>query len=116
MDYKTARNFLGEQGRSLETGTKHDAFLVRLQKGQPPIPGQATYILLALKMAFEGLQDQPMLDREFALSLHLLAIQSLQLFDAGVKAGVIWPPMLKEDIERISQGVKSIFTGTWESN
>ena len=54
MDYKTARSFLIDQGTALETKKNPDAFLMRLKQGQPPVPGQVTSILLALKILFEA--------------------------------------------------------------
>ena len=111
MDYETARQFLIDQGTALETQTNQDAFLMRLEQGKPPIPGQVTNILLALKISFENLFGDPLLDRELVAGLHLLAIESLKLFEIGKQKRVMWPPLLKEDIERITIAVKNIFSG-----
>ena len=114
MDYKTARSFLIDQGTALETKRNPDAFLMRLKQGQPPVPGQVTSILLALKILFEGLQDSPMLDRQLISALHLLSVEGLQQFEAGLRKGVSWPPLLKEDLNRIAIAVKNIFSGVWQ--
>jgi hypothetical protein len=113
MDYKTARQFLIEQGTALETRNHSDAFLVHLEQGQPPKPGQVTAILLALKITFEELKNKPTLQRELLLPLYLLAIESHQKFDLGASRGVQWPPLLREDLGRIATGVKSILAGQW---
>ncbi|OCR02361.1 Dethiobiotin synthetase [Oscillatoriales cyanobacterium USR001] len=114
MDYKTARNFLIDQGTALETQRNPDAFLMRLKQGSAPIPGQVTNILLALKIVFETLQESPMLDRQLIYALHLLAVESTQQFAAGSNRGIAWPPVLKEDVERIAIAVKNIFSGVWQ--
>lgn len=112
MDYETARHFLINQGLAREQHS--DALLPRLRQQKPPIPGQVTSILLALKVVFEGLRDAPMLDRELACALHLLATEGRLQFQQGLKAGVAWPPLLDEDLTRIAIAVKSIFLGTWQ--
>ncbi|MEQ8975055.1 MAG: Dethiobiotin synthetase [Coleofasciculus sp. C1-SOL-03] len=109
MDYKTARNFVINQATASDQN--QDAFLVRLKSKQPPIPGQITNILLALKMIFEGLRDASTLDRELAHSLYLLAYESRQQFEAGRRVSVNWPPLLDEDLKRIAREVESIFSG-----
>jgi hypothetical protein len=50
-----------------------------------------------------------------ALTLFQLSIKAQQLFAAGRKAGVDWPPLLKEDLLRISLASESIFSGTWQT-
>ena len=65
--------------------------------------------MLALKISFENLFGDPLLDRELVAGLHLLAIESLKLFEIGKQKRVMWPPLLKEDIERITIAVKNIF-------
>ena len=114
MDYKTACTFLINQGMTSDPNT--DAFLVRLKQGKAPIPGQVTSILLALKVVFEGLRTATTLDRELVYALYLLSFESRQHFEAGLLAGVDWPPLLKEDLKRISRAVKSIFAGVWHSD
>lgn len=113
MDYKTARNFLIDQGLALETQRNPDAFLMRLKQGSPPIPGQVTNILLALKVVFDTLQEAPMLDRQLVYALHLLAVESVRQFESGSRSGTVWPPVLKEDVNRIALAVKNIFSGVW---
>lgn len=107
MDFSTARAFILNQ--TLPPQDKLDTFSLRLQQGQPPIPGQVTSILLALKVLFEGLQTADKLERELGHALFVLSYESRALYDAGLKAGVEWPPMLDEDLNRIALAVKSIF-------
>ncbi|UBF26868.1 Dethiobiotin synthetase [Kovacikia minuta CCNUW1] len=112
VDYQTARTLLVNQGMPPEQNS--DALITRLKQGQPPIPGQVTSILLALKVAFEELRDVHELERELVCSLYLLAEESRRLFEAGRRAGVPWPPLLDEDLSRITAAVRSIFVGTWQ--
>ena len=114
MDYKTARSFLIDQASITEMG-QPDTFLLRLQEGKPPIPGQVTSILLALKVVFDGLKDAAALDRQLVYALYVLGFDSRQLFDRGEQTGVTWPPLLDEDITRIATAVRSIFSGTWQA-
>ena len=111
MDYKTACRFLINQ--TLDSRQNPDAFLVRLQQGEPPIPGQITSILLALKIIFDALQGASTLDRELVYSIYLLSSESRQQFEIGRRSGVVWPPLLDRDITRIGQAVSSIFSGVW---
>ncbi|MFM6189413.1 MAG: Dethiobiotin synthetase [Planktothrix sp.] len=113
MDYKTAYQFLIDQGIALETQKNPDAFLMRLKQGQPPIPGQVTAILLALKIAYDTLKERSTFEKALVLALHQLAIESQQQFIAGRNRGIEWPPLLQEDLQRIALGVKSIFSGHW---
>lgn len=112
MDYEIARKFLIQQGRPLEDDA--DAFLVRLRQGKPPVPGQVTSILLALKIVFEAVRTADRLERELVSSLYLLAVEGRQQFEQGQRNGIRWPPLLNEDLSRIAIAVKSIFTGAWE--
>ena len=112
MDYPTARNLILNQGGAIDRSA--DAVITRLSQGKPPIPGQVTSILLALKVVFEALKGTPEIDRDLACALHLLATESRQLFDAGAKAGVGWPPLLDEDLGRITAAVTSIFSDSWQ--
>lgn len=112
MDYKTARSFLITQGMASEQN--FDALLVRLKMGKAPIPGQVTNILLALKIMFENLQGAANLDRELIYALYQLSYESRQRFEAGRQSGVNWPPLLDEDLKRITTAVKSIFAGVWQ--
>ncbi|NJP10127.1 MAG: Dethiobiotin synthetase [Leptolyngbyaceae cyanobacterium RU_5_1] len=112
MDYQTACNLLITQG--IDAEQHPDALLTRLQQGIPPIPGQVTAVLLALKVLYEGLRESTQLERELACSLHRLSSESRSHFETGRKAGVIWPPLLDEDLTRIAAAVKSIFAGEWD--
>lgn len=113
MNYEIARKLLIDQTKK---DANPDALLNRLKQGKPPVPGQITSILLALKVVFETLKDSTSLDKELALSLYKLGIRALQLFATGRKAGVDWPPLLQEDLQRISLAAESIFSGMWETS
>ncbi|MBW4519583.1 MAG: Dethiobiotin synthetase [Scytolyngbya sp. HA4215-MV1] len=112
MDYETARRFLVNQG--LSTDENPDAFLTRLKQKKPPVPGQVTSILLALKVVYEGMRNASSMERELACALHLLASEGRYQFELGRKTGVAWPPLLDEDLTRIAIAVKSIFLGVWQ--
>lgn len=114
MDYKTARNFLTDQGTALLTQRNPDDLLMRLKQGKSPVPGQLTSILLALKITFDTLQEEEELDRHLVYALHLLCFESRQQYEAGARAGIEWPPLLNEDLGRIAIAVRSIFCGTWQ--
>ena len=113
MNYETARNFLVNQAIFNEKNS--DALLRRLKQGLPPVPGQITSILLALKIVFSALQDATILDRELVYALYLLATQGQVMFEAGRRSGVEWPPLLKEDLKRIAIACESIFSGVWQT-
>lgn len=113
MNYETAYQFLLNQTIASENNS--DALLTRMQQGKPPIPGQITSILLALKVIFEALKHSKTLERELTYALYLLTVKTQQLFAAGLKVGVDWPPMLKEDLLRIANATESIFSGEWEN-
>ncbi len=113
MNYETARKLLIDQTATTEAGP--DGLLNRLQQGKPPIPGQITSTLLALKVVFESLKETSTLDRQLAFALYQLGFKAQQLFVAGRKAGIDWPPLLKEDLQRISLASESIFSGTWQT-
>jgi hypothetical protein len=55
-----------------------------------------------------------MIDKKLTLALHLLSLESIRYFEIGANKGIIWPPLLKEDVERIANSVKNIFSGTWQ--
>lgn len=116
MDYQAAYSFIDSQGREYQSTP--ESFLSRLQQGKPPIPGQVTNILVALKMVFEDLRAAGVesIDRQVATSIYLVAFESRRAFILGQRAGVIWPPLLDEDIDRIGLAVKSILAGTWYEN
>ncbi|MBE9052833.1 Dethiobiotin synthetase [Nostocales cyanobacterium LEGE 11386] len=113
MNYETARKLLIAQ--TLTTEDNPDALLMRMKLGKPPVPGQITSILLALKVVFESMKEAPNLDRELAFALYQLGVKAQQIFVAGRKAGVDWPPLLKEDLLRISLATESIFSGVWQT-
>ncbi|MBE9209269.1 Dethiobiotin synthetase [Nostoc sp. LEGE 06077] len=113
MNYDTARKLLVSQ--TITTEENSDALLIRMKQGKPPVPGQITSILLALKVVFEALKDAPSLDRELIFALYQLGIKTQQLYVAGRKAGVDWPPLLKEDLIRISLATESIFSDVWQT-
>jgi hypothetical protein len=114
MDFETARQFVLKQ--ALDRGDDvPDRFMLRLRQGSPPVPGQVTSLLLALKVLYEGLKDEPSLERPIVQALFALAYESRQLYQAGQQAGVTWPPMLSDDLKRISKAVQSIITGSWQN-
>lgn len=100
MDFNTARQVLANQ--TLPEHETNDTFLGRLRAGQPPVPGQVTSLLLALRVIHASLKDAAMLDRELAQALFLVAYESRNLFESGRGARVAWPPLLDEDLERIA--------------
>ena len=112
MDYETARRLLIDQ--SSEANPSSDAFLGRLQQGQPPIPGQVTSILLSLKVIFEALKGEKVLDRDLSYALYLISNEGRRLFEARLKQQSDCPPLLSEDLDRISAAVKSIFSSVWQ--
>jgi hypothetical protein len=114
MNYKTARSFLIAQGTALETQRNPDDFLMMLQQGKPPIPGQMTSILVALKIVFDVLRSESNLDRELTTALYTLSYESYRLYITKRDAGTEWPPLLDKDLERMAHAVKNIFAGTWQ--
>ncbi|MGF1567549.1 MAG: Dethiobiotin synthetase [Nodosilinea sp.] len=114
MDFDTARQFL--LGQTLTASEdRPDTFIACLRQGQPPVPGQVTSLLLALKVLFEGLKDEPTLDRPLVQAMLVLAYESRQLYDQGQQAGIPWPPLLDDDLTRMAKAVQSIVFGTWQS-
>lgn len=107
MDYSTAYHFLFQQGTATDSAA--DTLLVRLQQQKPPIPGQVTSLLLALKVVQEGLKGVASLDRNFVYALYRLARESQFMFKQGQKAGIQWPPLLEKDLQRIEVAVENIF-------
>jgi hypothetical protein len=110
MDFETARQFLFRQTIQPQED-REDSFYNRLRQGQPPVPGQVTSLLLALKVLSEGLHNEPALDKEMVQALFILAYESRQLYESGQKSGVIWPPLLDDDLKRIAAAVKGIISG-----
>jgi len=110
VDFETAYRLLINQG--MNANQDPDALLSRLGQGSPPIPGQVTSILLALKMVEDTLKDETVLERQLVSSLHQLAYESRQEFERGKQQGVSWPPLLEEDLTRIAAAVQAIFSGS----
>lgn len=109
MDYQTARQILFQQVRDSNADT--DSFLSRLRQGKPPIPGQVTNILLALKLVNDSLARESVIERGLSYVLYILAYDSRRYFEAGKQQGVMWTPLLNEDLERIAVAVEKIFLG-----
>ena len=107
MDFKAARQVLASQ--TLPAYETSDTFLGRLRRGQPPVPGQVTSLLLALKVIHDNLQLASSIDRELAHALFLVAYESRNLFAAARANSVLWPPLLDEDLERIAIATYRIF-------
>lgn len=107
MDFKTARQLVIDQ--TLPEYETSDTFLSRLRQGQPPVPGQVTSLLLALKAIHVNLSQAPALDRDLAQALFLIAYESRNLFGAARVSRVLWPPLLDEDLERIAIATYKIF-------
>ena len=107
MDIKTARHVVITQADL----TVSDSFLARLQQYQPPVPGQVTSLLLALKVITEELKAVETLERPLVYALHQLAHESRQFYEQGKRAKVEWPPLLNADIDRIAIATAQIFKG-----
>ncbi|MGD1909249.1 MAG: Dethiobiotin synthetase [Leptolyngbyaceae cyanobacterium] len=109
MDFQTARQFILMQ--TVTPALDQEPFIERLRQGQPPIPGQVTSLLLALKVVTEGLRREPTLERALAHALFVLSYESRQCYLKGQRSQQTeWPPMLDEDLERIAQAVEAILT------
>jgi hypothetical protein len=109
VDYETACRLLINQSDA--TQLSEDTFLARLRQGKPPVPGQVTSILLALKVVLEELKGRTSFERPLANALFLLAYDGRRLFDVGLRRSLECPPLLNEDLERIAIAVKTIFSG-----
>ena len=107
MDVKTAKQVLITQADT----TVADSFLARLQQQQPPVPGQVTSLLLALKTLTEDLKGATQIERSLAYALHQLAYESRQCYERGRQEKVEWPPLLNADLERIAIATAQIFKG-----
>ncbi|MBT9313297.1 Dethiobiotin synthetase [Leptothoe kymatousa] len=107
MDVPTAQQVVITQANK----DQDDTFLARLQQQQPPVPGQVTSLLLALKVLYEHLKTATTLDRELAHALHQLAYAGRQFYERGKHLNIEWPPLLNEDLERIAIAVAKIFQG-----
>lgn len=96
----------------IQTLPKHETnttFLGCLRQGKPPVPGQVTTLLLALKVIHSHLRQASQIERELAHGLFLAAYESRNLFESGCAAQVVWPPLLDEDLARIAIAVNDIF-------
>lgn len=110
MDFQSAcREVITQTLPKHETKT---TFLGRLRQGKPPVPGQVTSLLLALKVIHSQLQNVAQIDKELAYGLFLAAYESRNLFESGYAARVTWPPLLDEDLMRIAIAVNGIFANT----
>jgi hypothetical protein len=107
MDFETARRFLLNQTLTPIPG--QTSFMDCLRQGQPPVPGQVTSILLALKVLSQALKDEPTLERSLGLALFMLSYESRQRYLQGQKNGIEWPPLLDEDLNRIAEAVFTIW-------
>ncbi len=107
MDVKTAHHVVMTQANLAQP----DAFLARLQQHHPPIPGQVTSLLLALKVITEDLKTATQLDRSLTYALHQLAYESRRSYEQGKQSRIEWPPLLDDDIERIAIAIAQIFKG-----
>jgi hypothetical protein len=114
MDNSTARKFLIDQGTAPQTQRNPDALLLRLDRGEAPIPGQMTSVLLALKVTYKALEGEEMIDRELVHALYQLTRDSRRALQAGRDQGVVWPPLLAEDLDRVEEAVEAILSGIWE--
>lgn len=108
MDFQTARQFILTQTVTLIP--EQQSFIERLRQGQPPIPGQVTSLLLALKVVTEGLRREPTLERPLAHALFVLSYESRHCYLKSQRTGTEWPPLLDEDLDRIAQAVEAILT------
>lgn len=107
MDFKTACDLIAQQ--TLPEFETQDTFLGRLRQGLPPVPGEVTALLLALKVIQGNLQGVTELDRTLAQSLFLVAYESRNLYEVERANRADWPPMLDEDLERIAIAAYTIF-------
>ncbi|MGD1896122.1 MAG: Dethiobiotin synthetase [Phormidesmis sp.] len=114
MDFQSAHQELVSQ--TLPQYETNAAFLERLRQGHPPLPGQVTSLLLALKVIHSGLRGDTALNRELAHALFLVAYESRNLFESGRAAGGSWPPLLDQDLERLAIAAYRIFTDAPSEN
>lgn len=107
MDFQTACQELKQQ--TLPQYETRDTFLGRLRQGYPPMPGQVTTLLIALKVIRSQLSAADQLDRSLAQSLFLVAYEGRNLFESARSRGAELPPLLDEDLERIAIAAYKIF-------
>jgi len=114
MDYAEAYKLILQQIHTAE-GVGQNNLVDRLRHQKPPIPGQITTLLLALKVLYEGLRGVTTLERSLVSALYTLVQDSQYWYDQGQKAGVDWPPLLEVDLRRIAKSVQNILSDRWES-
>lgn len=107
MDFETARRFLVAQ--TIEPISGQTPFIDCLRRGQAPVPGQVTSILLALKTLAQSLQGEPNIEKSLGYVLFVLTYESRQLYEQGLKNNVDWPPLLDDDLTRIATAVRAIW-------
>lgn len=112
MDLEKACELLASQ--TLPEMETPDTFLGRLRRGQPPVPGQVTSLLLALKVVRGSLQGASAIERRLAQSLFLVAYESRNLYEVGRANRVDWPPLLDDDLARIAIATYAIFAADIE--
>ncbi len=110
MNLETARAFVLQQ---TDPSAADQTFLGRLRLGEPPLPGQITSLLLALKVIFEELRGQPQLDRTLIWALYALATEAPACVQRGSQAGSRWPPLLMDDLARLRAAAESILSDQW---
>lgn len=108
MDFDTARRFLLAQTIAPVPG--QTPFIDCLRKGTAPVPGQVTSLLLALKVVSQTLKDEPSIEKSLGFALFILSYESRQLYVAGLRQNVEWPPLLDADLTRIADAVRSILS------
>lgn len=113
MDYAEAYKVILQHTPTSE-GLGQHSLADRLRHQKPPIPGQITTLLLALKVLYEGLRGVTTLERSLVSALYNLVQDSQYWYDQGVKAGVEWPPLLEVDLRRIAKSVEHIFSDRWD--
>ena len=107
MDFQTACQALIQQ--TLPQYETRDTFLGRLRHGYPPMPGEVTTLLVALKVIHSELQSAGQIDRRLAQSLFLVAYEGRNLFESARAARAELPPLLDEDLERLAIAAYKIF-------
>ena len=110
MDFDTAHQFLLQQTLA-PSEDQRETFIACLRQGRPPVPGQVTSLLLALHVLYDALKDQPALDRTLLRALLVLIDDSNHLYRQGSAEGVLWPPLLADDLIRLRQAARAIITG-----
>jgi len=110
MDFDTARRFVLSQTLTPVPG--QTAFIDCLRRGEAPVPGQVTSLLLALKTLSQGLKNEPMIERSLGHALFVLTYESRLLYWQGQAQNADWPPLLDEDLSRIAAAVEQIWADT----